>query len=94
MIAARLCCTLIADFVADGIKIEHPVRVDAMRNRPPEKEGKSLWWKVIARNKCTVTLDLSKPEGQELLKRLADTADIVVENYRPGTFERWGRSSI
>ena len=90
MIAAPLCCTLLADFGADVIKIEHPVHGDAMRTRPPEKEGKSLWWKVIARNKRTITLDLSKPEGQELLKRLADTADILVENYRPGTFERWG----
>jgi crotonobetainyl-CoA:carnitine CoA-transferase CaiB-like acyl-CoA transferase len=90
MIAAPLCCTLLADFGADVIKIEHPVHGDAMRTRPPEKEGKSLWWKVIARNKRTITLDLSKPEGQELLKRLADRADILVENYRPGTFERWG----
>jgi len=90
MIAAPLCCTLLADFGADVIKIEHPVHGDAMRTRPPEKEGKSLWWKVIARNKRTITLDLSKPEGQLLLKRLADTADILVENYRPGTFERWG----
>ncbi len=90
MIAAPLCCTLLADFGADVIKIEHPVHGDAMRARPPEKDGKSLWWKVIARNKRTITLDLSKPEGGRLLKRLAESADILVENFRPGTFERWG----
>lgn len=90
MIAAPLACTLMADFGADVIKIEHPTNGDAMRHRPPEREGKSLWWKVIDRNKRNITLNLSKPEGQALLKRLAGTADILVENYRPGTFERWG----
>jgi crotonobetainyl-CoA:carnitine CoA-transferase CaiB-like acyl-CoA transferase len=57
-----------------------------MRHWTPEKDGKSLWWKVIARNKRLITLSLSKARGQELFK----TADIVIENYRPGTFERWG----
>ena len=90
MIAAPLACTLLADFGADVIKIEHPEQGDAMRTRPPEKDGKSLWWKVIARNKRNITLNLSKPEGQALLKRLVRGADVVVENYRPGTFERWG----
>ncbi len=90
MIAGPLCCTLLADFGADVLKIEHPVRGDAMRARPPEKDGKSLWWKVIARNKNTITLNLSEAEGQALLKRLVETADVLVENYRPGTFERWG----
>src|SRR5688572_20350633 len=85
MIAAPLSCTLLADFGADVIKIEHPTQGDAMRTRPPEKEGRSLWWKVIARNKRTITLNLSKPEGQELLKKLAASADLLVENYRPGT---------
>lgn len=90
MIAAPLSCTLMADFGADVIKIEHPTQGDAMRARPPEKDGKSLWWKMIDRNKRNVTLNLSKPEGQAVLKRLVETADILVENYRPGTFERWG----
>lgn len=90
MIAGPLSCTLLADFGADVIKLEHPVHGDAMRARPPEKDGKSLWWKVIGRNKRNVTLNLSKPEGQELLKKLVKTADILVENFRPGTFERWG----
>ncbi|MEQ1852222.1 MAG: CoA transferase [Chthoniobacteraceae bacterium] len=90
MIAAPLACTLLADMGADVIKVEHPTQGDAMRARPPEKDGKSLWWKMIDRNKRNITLNLSKPEGQALLKRLAKDADIVVENYRPGTFERWG----
>jgi crotonobetainyl-CoA:carnitine CoA-transferase CaiB-like acyl-CoA transferase len=90
MIAAPLCCTLLADFGADVVKIEHPTQGDAMRSRPPEREGKSLWWKMIDRNKRNITLDLSTPEGQALLGRLAETADVLVENYRPGTFERWG----
>jgi crotonobetainyl-CoA:carnitine CoA-transferase CaiB-like acyl-CoA transferase len=90
MIAAPLCCTLLADFGADVIKIEHPTQGDAMRTRPPEKDGRSLWWKVIARNKRTITLNLSKPDGQALLRQLVEDADVLVENYRPGTFERWG----
>jgi crotonobetainyl-CoA:carnitine CoA-transferase CaiB-like acyl-CoA transferase len=61
-----------------------------MRHWTPMKEGRSLWWKVIGRNKKLVTLTLSKPEGQEIFRDLARTADIVIENYRPGTFERWG----
>ena len=92
MIAAPLACTLLADFGADVIKIEHPTNGDAMRSRPPEKDGKSLWWKVIGRNKRNITLNLSKKEGQALLLRLVATADVLVENYRPGTFERWGLS--
>jgi succinyl-CoA---D-citramalate CoA-transferase len=90
MIAAPLACTLLADFGADVIKIEHPTQGDAMRTRPPEKDGRSLWWKVIGRNKRTITLNLSTAEGQTLLKKLAADADALVENYRPGTFERWG----
>lgn len=90
MIAAPLACTLLADFGADVIKIEHPEQGDAMRARPPEKEGKSLWWKVIGRNKRNITLNLGKPEGRDLLLRLIKDADVLVENFRPGTFERWG----
>jgi crotonobetainyl-CoA:carnitine CoA-transferase CaiB-like acyl-CoA transferase len=56
------------------------------------KEGQSLWWKVIGRNKRLITLTLSKPRGQELFRKLVRDADIVIENYRPGTFERWGLS--
>ena len=90
MIAGPLAGTLLADFGADVVKLELPGAGDAMRDWTPVKEGKSLWWKVIARNKRLITLSLSKPEGQALFKRLVEDVDVVIENYRPGTFERWG----
>jgi crotonobetainyl-CoA:carnitine CoA-transferase CaiB-like acyl-CoA transferase len=90
MIAGPLTATHLADFGADVIKVELPGTGDSMRHWAPIKEGRSLWWKVIGRNKRLVTLKLSTPRGQELFKRLVRDADIVVENYRPGTFERWG----
>jgi crotonobetainyl-CoA:carnitine CoA-transferase CaiB-like acyl-CoA transferase len=90
MIAGPLAATQLADFGAEVIKVELPGAGDSMRHWAPMKEGRSLWWKVIARNKRLVTLTLSKPRGQELFRELVKTADIVIENYRPGTFERWG----
>jgi len=89
MIAAPLACTLMADFGADVIKVEHPTLGDTMRSRPPDKEGVSLAWKVMGRNKRTISLDLSIPEGQEILKQLVKKSDVLVENFRPGTLERW-----
>lgn len=90
MIAGPLAATLLADFGADVIKLELPGAGDSIRHWAPLKEGRSLWWKVIGRNKRLATLNLSRPEGQDLFRELAHTADIVIENYRPGTFERWG----
>jgi crotonobetainyl-CoA:carnitine CoA-transferase CaiB-like acyl-CoA transferase len=90
MIAGPLAATQLADFGADVIKVELPGVGDSMRHWTPMKDGRSLWWKVIGRNKRLITLTLSKPRGQELFRELARTADIVIENYRPGTFERWG----
>lgn len=90
MIAGPLAATHLADFGADVLKLELPKLGDSMRHWAPMKEGKSLWWKVIARNKRLLTLNLSTEEGRSIFKRLARTADIVIENYRPGTFERWG----
>jgi len=90
MIAGPLAATQLADFGADVIKVELPGIGDSMRHWTPMKEGRSLWWKVIGRNKRLITLSLSKPEGQQIFRDLARTADIVIENYRPGTFERWG----
>jgi len=90
MIAGPLAATQLADFGADVIKIEMPGVGDSIRSWAPLKEGRSLWWKVIGRNKRLITLSLSSPEGQEIFRTLARTADIVIENYRPGTFERWG----
>jgi succinyl-CoA--D-citramalate CoA-transferase len=90
MIAGPLAATHLADFGADVLKLELPKVGDSMRHWAPMKEDKSLWWKVIARNKRLATLNLSMPEGQDLFKRLVRKADVVIENYRPGTFERWG----
>ena len=90
MIAGPLAATHLADFGAEVVKIEQPGVGDAMRHWAPMKEGRSLWWKVIARNKRLITLTLSHPEGQALFRRMVADADIVIENYRPGTFERWG----
>jgi len=90
IVAAPLAATLLADFGADVLKVEMPDAGDGARGFPPFKEGKSLWWKVINRNKKFITLDLRKPEGVALLKRLLPRFDVLVENFRPGTLDRWG----
>ncbi len=89
MIAGPLAATQLADFGADVIKIELPDVGDSMRHWSPMKDGCSLWWKVIGRNKRLITLALSKPRGQELFRQLVRDTDILIENFRPGTFERW-----
>ncbi len=90
MIAGPLAATQMADFGAEVIKIELPGVGDSMRHWAPMKDGRSLWWKVIGRNKRLITLALSKPRGQELFKQLVSGSDVVIENFRSGTFERWG----
>jgi crotonobetainyl-CoA:carnitine CoA-transferase CaiB-like acyl-CoA transferase len=91
LIAGPFCGQLLGDFGAEVIKLEPPGAGDPMRQWGREKpHGRSLWWPVIARNKKSVTCDLRSPEGQDLARRLIDRADIVVENFRPGTLERWG----
>jgi len=93
LLAGPFCGQLLGDFGAEVIKVEDPGRGDPMRQWGREKpHGKSLWWPVVARNKKSVTCNLRSPEGQQLLRRLLDTADILVENFRPGTLERWGLS--
>jgi crotonobetainyl-CoA:carnitine CoA-transferase CaiB-like acyl-CoA transferase len=92
MIAGPFAGTLAADHGADVIKIEQPGAGDPIRGWSPRKDGVSLWWKVIARNKRLVTLDLSHPRGREVFLELVASADAVIENYRPGTFARWGLS--
>src|SRR4029453_4141143 len=87
MIAGPLSATLLADLGADVIKIEQPGLGDPMRHWTPVKGERSLWGKVIGRNKRLITLNLSNSEGQELFRRLVPTVDVIVENYRPGTFE-------
>jgi crotonobetainyl-CoA:carnitine CoA-transferase CaiB-like acyl-CoA transferase len=90
LFAGPLAATWLADFGADVVKVEHPRRPDPSRGHGPAKDGIGLWWKTIGRNKRTVTLDLSKPGGRETMLRLAEQADVVIENFRPGTLERWG----
>jgi len=90
ILAGPLCCQLLGDFGADVLKIEHPVQGDGMRGHGPTKNGEPLWWKEISRNKRTLAAKLSHPDGAEILLRLAETADVLVENFRPGTLERWG----
>ncbi|HEY1617066.1 MAG TPA: CoA transferase [Streptosporangiaceae bacterium] len=90
IIAGPLCCQILGDYGADVIKVEHPVAGDSMRGHGRQKDGVPLWWKEISRNKQTIGLDLGKPDGAEVFRRLAATADVVVENFRPGTLERWG----
>jgi crotonobetainyl-CoA:carnitine CoA-transferase CaiB-like acyl-CoA transferase len=79
---------LLGDWGADVIKVEHP-RGDPARAHGLSKDGHGLWWKVIARNKRAITLNLSKPEGQEILRQLVAEADAVIENFRPGVMEAW-----
>ena len=91
LLAGPFCGQLLADFGAEVIKLEDPARGDPMRQWGREKpHGLSLWWPVIARNKKSVTLNLRHPEGQALARRLLGAADVLVENFRPGTLERWG----
>ncbi|MGP4012226.1 CaiB/BaiF CoA transferase family protein [Streptomyces sp. 4N124] len=89
LFAGPLAATLLGDFGAEVIKVEHPTKPDPARGHGPAKDGIGLWWKLLGRNKRTITLDLSKPGGRTTLLRLAATADVVIENFRPGTLEKW-----
>ncbi|GAA3203355.1 CoA transferase [Actinocorallia longicatena] len=92
LFAGPLAATILGDYGADVIKIEHPAKGDPSRTHGHTKDGHGLWWKMLGRNKRTVTCDLGSPEGADLLRRLAATADVLIENFRPGTLERWGLS--
>lgn len=89
LFAAPLAATHLADFGADVIKVEHPRKPDSARGHGPGNHGEGLWWKTIGRNKRVITLDLSVPAGQQLMLDLLADADVLVENFRPGTLERW-----
>lgn len=91
LLAGPFCGQLLGDYGAEVIKIEQPGKGDPMREWGQEKaHGMSLWWPVIARNKKSITLDARQPEGQEIIRKLVEKADILIENFRPGTMERWG----
>ena len=89
LLAGPGVASLMGDFGADVVKIEHP-RGDSLRTFGWQKNGVSLWWLLAARNKRCITLNLSHPRGQELMRRLLRDADVFVENFRPGTLEGWG----
>lgn len=91
LLAGPFCGQLLGDFGAEIIKIEQPKIGDPMREWGQEKaHGESLWWPVIARNKKSITLNARVEEGQEIIRQLVAKSDILIENFRPGTMERWG----
>jgi crotonobetainyl-CoA:carnitine CoA-transferase CaiB-like acyl-CoA transferase len=92
LIAGPFCAKLLAEFGADVIKIEPPGQGDPLRKWRYMRDGTSLWWHVQSRGKRSIAVDLRKPEGQTIARKLALEADIVVENFRPGTLEAWGMS--
>ena len=89
MIAAPTAGCLLGDFGARVVKVEHPSLGDDLRRWPPSKDGVPLWWKVTNRNKELITLNLSRPTGQQICRRMVPHFDIIIENFRPGTMERW-----
>ncbi len=89
-IAAPFCAGVLGEQGAEVIKVEQPGTGDFQRELGPFVGGHSLFWAVEGRGRKSVTLDLRRPEGRDLLRRLAATADVVCENFRPGTLERWG----
>ncbi|MGE0356557.1 MAG: CaiB/BaiF CoA transferase family protein [Burkholderiales bacterium] len=90
LIAGPYCARLLAEFGAEVVKIETPGEGDPLRKWRQLHEGNSLWWYAQARNKKSVAVNLKSPEGQQVVRDLAAKADIVVENFRPGTMEKWG----
>lgn len=90
LIAGPYCARLLAEFGAEVIKVEAPGEGDPLRKWRKLHEGNSLWWYAQARNKKSVAVNLKDPQGQEVVRRLAAGADILVENFRPGALEKWG----
>ena len=90
LIAGPYCARLMAEFGADVVKVETPGEGDPLRKWRKLHEGNSLWWYAQARNKKSIAVNLREPDGQEVVRRLAAGADVVVENFRPGALEKWG----
>lgn len=88
LFAGPMSACLLGDYGADVIKVEHPSG-DGLRTLGWHKDGVSLWWALVSRNKRCVTLKLSETRGQELMKEILRDADVYIENFRPGTLERW-----
>ncbi|KAF0824660.1 CoA transferase [Cytobacillus firmus] len=89
-VAAPFAGKIFGEFGAEVIKVEDPKNGDSLRNWRVMHKGTSLWWYVHARNKKSITLNLREKEGQDMVRELAKEADVVIENFRPGTLEKWG----
>ena len=90
LIAGPFVGKTLGDFGAEVIKIEAPGSGDPLRNWRLVQDGTSVWWRVQSRNKQSIALDLRQAEGQDIARRLIAQADVLVENFRPGTLEGWG----
>lgn len=90
LFAGPYAASLLGDFGAEVVKIEHPSKPDPSRGHGPAKDGHGLWWSSLARNKRTLTANLNSESGREVFKRLVAQADVVIENFRPDTLEKWG----
>jgi crotonobetainyl-CoA:carnitine CoA-transferase CaiB-like acyl-CoA transferase len=90
LLAGPFCGSMLAYFGAEVIKVESPDGGDPIRGWREVKDGTSLWWHSLGRNKKSVTIDLKSEEGRALVAKLIDTADVVIENFRPGVMEKWG----
>ncbi|ADP18094.1 CoA-transferase family III family protein 37 [Achromobacter xylosoxidans A8] len=90
VLAGPFAATLLADYGADVLKLELPRKGDGMRAFPPFKDGRSIWWKTAQRGKRFATLDLRTAEGAGIFKQLLPQFDVLIENFRPGTLDRWG----
>lgn len=90
LIAGPFAAKTLADFGADIIKVESPQEGDPLRKWRMLHEGTSVWWQAQSRNKQSICIDLRQPEGQDIVRRLAQDADVLIENFRPGTMEKWG----
>ena len=90
VLAGPLTAQILGDFGADVVKIEHPTAGDSFRHHGAVVDGHGVWWKTVGRNKRTVGLYLGDPDGAEIFKRIVRDTDVLVENFRPGTLEKWG----
>ncbi len=90
MIAAPTTATILGDYGADVVKVEMPGTGDFVRRFGRQKDGQGLYWKALSRGKRSVALDLRRPEGRDLVLRWVERFDVLIENFRPGTLERWG----
>ncbi|MFC3212234.1 CaiB/BaiF CoA transferase family protein [Planomicrobium okeanokoites] len=92
LLAGPFTGRMLGDFGAEVIKIEAPDKADPMRQWGKQKDGEGLWWPIQSRNKKSITLNLRTEEGQEIFKDLVKEADVIIENFRPGTMEKWNLS--